>query len=53
MAASMIRRANRQPVLLSRRKTSACRSFDQSSRLRDMEPQFGGQKGKAPLAQAA
>jgi len=49
----MIRRANRRPVLLSRRKTSACHSFDQSSRLPDMALRFGGQKVKALLDQAA
>jgi len=49
----MIRRANRRPALVSRRKTSACHSFGQSSRLPDMARQFGGQKAKALLGQAA
>jgi len=49
----MIRRANRRPVLLSRRKRSVCHPFDQFSRLPDMARQFGGQKAKALLDQAA
>jgi hypothetical protein len=54
----MIRRASRQRVLLSRRKTSACHSLDQSSKLLDMVQldmvqQFGGRTAKAPLDQVA
>jgi hypothetical protein len=49
----MIRRASRRLVLLSRRKTSASHSFDQSSKLLGMARQFGGQKAKALLGQVA
>jgi hypothetical protein len=49
----MIRRANRRPVLLSRRKTSACHSFGQSSKLLDMARHFDGQRAKVPQGQAA
>jgi len=53
MAALMIHRASRRLVLLSQHKTSACPSFDQSSRLPDMVRLFGGQKVKVRLGQAA